>query len=160
MPDCFISYSSADKDFATAVYHDLREHGLEVFMAAVSLIPGDRWSDRIHDALSKSKWVIFLASRAACTSPYVQQEVGRALDGSKRLIPVVWEMAPHELPGWVNQFQALDIRGLTPPQIREQVFGIAGRIREDKQQGAWIAAALITALIVVGVSAKPGGQGA
>lgn len=143
MPDCFISYSTQDEPFARAVHRDLAAAGLDVFMAAISLQPGDRWNERIHAALRNSPWVIFLASRAACVSPWVQQEIGRAVDGSKRLVPVVWDQAPTDLPGWVSQHQALDVRLMQPEEIRQRVLVIAQRIKADKVRGLLIAGGLV-----------------
>lgn len=150
MPDCFISYSSQDAAFAAAVHRDMTTHGVSTFMAAISLRPGDRWSERIHEALRDSDWVVLLASRAACASPYVQQEVGRAVDGTKKLIPVVWDMAPADLPGWANQHQAVDIRGATPEQIQARIIAIARQISQDKAKGMLIAASLLAGLFVWG----------
>ena len=147
MPDCFISYSSNDQRFATAVYRDLTAHGLSVFMAKISLEPGDRWAAEVLQALAQSTWVIFLASKTACASPYVQQEIGGALITQKKLIPVVWQMAPSELPGWVNQVQALDIRNLTPAQIQARIVDLARRMKATRDKGVLIAAALVAGFI-------------
>ena len=147
MPDCFISYSSNDERFATAVHRDLTARGLSVFMAKISLNPGDRWAAEILQALAQSTWVIFLASKAACASPYVQQEIGGALITQKRLIPVVWQMAPSELPGWVNQVQALDIRNQTPAQMQARIIDLAQRMKATKDKGFLIGAALVAGFI-------------
>jgi hypothetical protein len=147
MPDCFISYSTKDDAFARSVHTNLTAHGLDTFMAGISLQPGDPWSETIRTALRASGWIIFLASRAACKSPHVQQELGSALDGSKRLIPVVWDMEPTELPGWVNQHQALDLRSSTPLQIHERITAIAARIKQDKNRGLLIGGSLVAGLI-------------
>lgn len=147
MADCFISYSTIDVRFARAVHGDLTAHGLSVFMAKISLNSGDRWGTRILRELAQSTWVIFLASKAACASPYVQQEIGAALITQKKLIPVVWQMAPSDLPGWVNQVQALDIRNQTPVQIRAQIIDLARRIRAGKDKGILIGAALVGGFI-------------
>ena len=147
MPDCFISYSTNDEPFAIAVHRDLTAHGLSVFTAKISLRPGDCWSERTLEALKQSTWVIFLASKSACSSPYVQQEIGGALIAQKKLIPVVWQMAPADLPGWLNQTQALDIRNQTPAQIRTRIIALAEQMRATKQQGALIGAALVGAFI-------------
>jgi hypothetical protein len=149
MPDCFISYSTTDEPFARAVYRDLTTQSLDVFMAGISIQPGEKWSERIRGALHDSKWVIFLASKAACASPWVQQEIGSATDGTKTLVPVVWDMPPTELPAWANQHQALDIRGLTPPQIQARILEIARRIKSDKTTGLLIAGGLLGALFVL-----------
>lgn len=146
MPDCFVSYSSKDLPFATAVHRDLTAQGVDTFLAAISLRPGDSWTPVIHEALRQSSWVILLASRAACASAYVQQEIGRALGGNKKLIPVVWDMAPEELPGWLNQVHALDIRRSTPAQIQQRILEIAAWIKEDKARGMLVGGALLAGL--------------
>lgn len=143
MYDCFISYSSNDERFAAAVYKDLSVHGLSVFMAKISLKPGDRWAPETLKALKNSTWVIFLASKAACRSSYVQQEIGGALITKKQLIPVVWEMPPSKLPGWVNQIQALDIRNLRPQEIRARIIDLARQLKASKEKGVLIGAALV-----------------
>ena len=147
MPDCFISYSSNDERFATAVHQDLTAHGLSVFMAKISLKPGDRWAGKVLQALAQSTWVIFLASKAACASPYVQQEIGGALIAQKRLIPVVWQMAPSELPGWINQVQARDIRNQTPAEIQARIIDLAQQMKATKDKGFLIGAALVAGFI-------------
>jgi hypothetical protein len=143
VPDCFISYSSKDAAFATAVHEDLTAHGLEVFMAGISLQPGDRWSAEVHRALANSKWVIFLASQAACASKYVEQEIGGALLTKKDLIPVVWDMDPGDLPGWTNQIHALDVRRQSPEQIQAQIQALARRLKSSKDKGFLIGAGLV-----------------
>lgn len=150
MPDCFINYSNNsnnDERFAKAIYQDLTAHGLSVFMAKISLKSGDRWTTKTLQALAQSTWVIFLASKAACASPYVQQEIGGALITQKKLIPVVWEMAPSELPGWVNQVQALDIRNQTSAQMQARIIDLAQQIKATKDTGVLIGAALVAGFI-------------
>ena len=112
MPDCFISYSNTDQEFAKSVHSELEKHTITAFMASVSLQPGQDWSKEIMENLRNSKWVILLASRAACSSEFVNQEIGVALHNAKNLIPIVWDMAPSKLPGWAKDVQAIDIRQL------------------------------------------------
>lgn len=149
MADCFLSYSTVDAAFAGAVHRELTAQGLDVFMAGISLQPGDRWSERIRSALDSSGWVVFLASRAACASPWVQQEIGGALNAPKTLVPVVWDMSPSDLPAWAGQRQALDIRGLTAPQIQAQIVEIAARIKQGKSKGLLIAGAVVAAFFLL-----------
>ena len=52
----------------------------------------------------------------------------------KKLIPVVWQMAPSELPGWVNQIQALDIRNETPAQIQARIINLAQQMKAIKDK--------------------------
>jgi hypothetical protein len=151
MADCFISYSSRDRKFAETICGFISGDGLDVFMADLSLRPGDDWASEVLQTLRETEWVLFLASKAACESAYVQQEIGGAILTDKKLIPIVWNMSPSELPGWVNKTQALDIRGLKIPEVKEKVLEIAKRIKGKPYYGIVIALGIIAALMWVGV---------
>ncbi len=148
MPDCFISYSSLDEKLARFVAAQLQAQNITVFMASMSIMPGQNWSEEILNNLRSSSCVIFLASRNACQSPYVLQETGGALAMEKRLVPIVWDMDPSELPGWINQKQVIDIRGYTIQDLAIKVQEIARQIRADKNQGV-----LVVGLIALGIFA-------
>lgn len=149
MPDIFISYSSKDAAFAEAICRHLRQESLEVFLAGISLVPGQRWTPQILDNLKSAPWVIFLASRAACSSSYVQQELGAALISGKKIVPIVWDMSPSELPGWISQFHALNIAGAPVERIRVEITNVAQQVKADKRNGLLVAGALLFALFVL-----------
>ena len=150
MPDCFISYSSTDQEFAKSVHSELEKHTITTFMASVSLQPGQDWSKEIMENLRNSKWVILLASRAACSSEFVNQEIGVALHNAKNLIPIVWDMAPSKLPGWAKGVQAIDMsRKQTVGELQREIASIAQRIKQDKNQGLLIIGAIFLALFVL-----------
>lgn len=147
MFDCFISYSFTDERFAIDVNNLHKQLGLKPFMAQLSLQPGQQWSSEITQALQQSPWVIFLASRAACASHSVQQEVGGAVFGNKKLVPVIWDIKPEELPGWTKEYQVLDLRGLTDEAATSAIQSIAEKIQADKHEGILIGVALLAGLI-------------
>ena len=149
MPDCFISFSSRDEPIAKEVFSILTSHNVTVFLAPLSLGPGDRWSEEIKSQLRQSSWVIFLASSDACASSYAQQEIGMAIALGKRLVPVVWDMAPSQLPGWLKEVQALDLRGLTIDNANDRLAQIAKGIQEEKAKlFAFVVGAIFLALLV------------
>jgi len=150
MPDCFISYSKQDKRLAEAVKTEMEKLKIKVFMASASLQPGQNWSAEILNNLKRSNWVILLASRSACTSAFVNQEVGGALLTSKKLVPIVWDMDPSDLPGWAKEVQAVDLRNSTMVDLQRQVASIATQIRQGKQQGLFIVGAIILAVWALG----------
>lgn|SRR5574341_265104 len=152
MPDCFLSYSSHDQRFAAFVRDELARHNVSTFMASASLQPGQRWSREILSKLAASNWVVVLASRAAATSAYMNQEIGGALLTPKSLVPIVWDMNPSELPGWLNEFQAIDLRGSTLPALQQHIASIAARIKQQKALGYTILGALALGLIILGTS--------
>jgi hypothetical protein len=147
LPDCFISYTQSDDWFARLVHAELTRHGLDVFLAPISIRPGERWSPAVWSNLQASPWVILLASRASSASAHVQQECGAAMMAGKTIIPVVWEISPAELPGWLNTRQALDLRGATVGQIAERLAAIARPIQTDKAVGRLIGLGLIYAFL-------------
>lgn len=147
MLDVFISYSTKDENIAQFMHKHLMAEGIRTFLASVSIQPGTQWSPEILDNLRASNWVFFLASRNACQSPYVQQELGGALLTNKKIVPIVWDMPPSELPGWIKDFQALNLSGVTIDQAREKVSGIAEKIKSDKFVGGLAVATLIGALV-------------
>lgn len=151
MPDCFISYSNQDEKIARFVNSELQRLGVSSFMASASLQPGQHWSPEIMNNLRSSKWVILLASRAAVTSAFVNQEIGGALISSKVLIPIVWDINPGELPGWARSVQAIDLRGSSMVGLQNQVAAIAGRINQAKTKSLLIAAgAVLLGIFVFG----------
>lgn len=147
MPDVFISYSSKDEKLAQFMHRHLATEGIDTFLASVSIAPGKEWNSEILTNLKSSNWVFFLASKHACTSPFVQQELGGALLTDKKIVPIVWDMSPTELPGWISKYQALNLAGTTIDQAKERISEIASKIKSDKLIGNLVVAALIGGII-------------
>ena len=147
--DCFISYSSKDSGIARSVSSLLTTLGISSFMAEVSLAPGDQWTEEIWENLRASGTVVFLASADSCKSAFVQQELGGAQYASKKIIPVVWDMPPADLPGWLNRTHALDIGGADQFAAADK---LAAALASAKQ-GKWDVQKVILAIVAVAVLA-------
>ena len=145
MPYCFISYSDQDKPIAEFIYNEICRLNFTAYKAKVSLEPGEKWSQRTLRKLKNSEWVIFLASRRACSSTVENPEVGDALLASKNLVPIVWDMDPSELPEWAKGTKALDFRGSTIQELHNQVAEIADLNNQDKLSGLRILSIVILA---------------
>jgi hypothetical protein len=150
--DIFISYSTKDEPIARFLHQHLTNEGMGVFLASASLQPGQKWSQEVLNALRTSPWVLFLASRAACSSPWVQQELGAALISNKTLVPIVWDMPPSELPGWTAHYQTVDFGRASLDEVKSQMTGIAQRIKVNKAQGLLIAGLIFASLFALGSS--------
>lgn len=150
MADIFISHSATDERIAKFLHQHLTSERISVFLASMSLQPGQKWSIEVLNALKSSPWVLFLASRAACASPWVQQELGAALVTQKKLVPIVWDMPPSELPGWVQHYQALNLANASLDDVKAQMTTIANRVKGDKLQGLLFGGLLLAALIALG----------
>lgn len=149
MPDCFISYSSQDTELANFVHSELARHRVDAFMASASLQPGQHWSPTILNNLRSANWVILLASRAAVSSVFVNQEIGGALINSKVLIPIIWDISPNELPGWARNVQAIDLRE-SMLGLPNQVAAIANRINQKKTRDLLILVGIVGLGILIG----------
>jgi hypothetical protein len=146
--DCFISYTQPDARFARELAVFLRARRLSVFLAELSIEPGANWSQTVRAALSGSTWVLFLASRASCSSPAVQQEVGGAVFGRKKLVPIVWDMNPGELPAWAREYEALDLRAKDTAGVLADVEALARQVHSRKAVARFIAVALLATLAI------------
>jgi hypothetical protein len=144
MPDIFISYSSADSKDARKIYDWLSKKGVNVFLAEVCLEGGDAWDEKIKKNLREANNFIFLASRKACASQSVNQEIGMAIrDNNKNVIPVVWDMPPTELPGFLKcNTQAVDMRGKDPQVLLAALNRTVTKVKKDKAI-AWIIVLLL-----------------
>lgn len=154
MAAVFISYSLRDKDLAETVYKLLISQGVDVFMAHLSLKPGDHWPTEIFNKLNACSWVIVLASKNAFVSNYVIKEINMALAKNKKIIPIVWDCDPAELPKPLNAIQTLDLRNSSFEKLQSEIAMIAKKIHSDKQVGFLLVGALITGLLLLAKKGK------
>ena len=150
MADVFISHAAADLPLAEFLHRHLSQEGLSVYLASVSMPPGERWMPNIMDNLRNSTWVLCLASRSACSSPWVMQEMGDAIAGNKKLIPIIWDQEPEALPGWMKQYQAVNIAGQVQEEAKTAISKIADAIKTEKQKGLVILGLLVAGLFAFG----------
>lgn len=149
MTDVFISHAQADLPLAEFLHRHLTQEGLSVFLASVSMNPGEQWMPAIMNNLRSSTWVICLASRAACESRWVMQEMGAAIGANKKLVPIVWDIPADGLPGWMRQYQAVNL-GASHEEAKASIGRIAEAIKADKQKGLAILALVFAGLMIWG----------
>ena len=106
--DVFLSYSAKDKEWVKAFSSELKKSGLDAWFDAAQLAPGERWRDRVQDALRESRFLIAIVSPSSIHSPWTFFEIGAAVADHKRIIPVLtggvdWG----DLPSPLTQFQGL-----------------------------------------------------
>ena len=116
----FLCHSSGDKPAVRALYHRLRDEGVEPWLDEEDLVAGQLWEQEIPKAVTNSDIVIVCLSRTSITkSGYIQKEIKRALDvaeeqpeGTIYIIPLKLEeievdRIPQQLRSyhWVNFFE-------------------------------------------------------
>lgn len=106
-PSVFISYVSEDKSRAEELSRILHEEGVEPWIDKEGLRAGDRWNDRLEDAISTDvDFFVVLQSKAMAhrRESYVHLEVSRALErqkkrppGSRFIFPLIMDEREHRL---------------------------------------------------------------
>ncbi len=120
----FLSYSRQQLYFAESLTLRLQGTGHEVWFDLQQLKPGIDWQIGIQEGLKNCDSVVFVASRAAVASPYVQIEWEHALADRKPVYVVVFEdcVLPPEL---VNAATILDFRRNFDYKLKQLLAAIA-----------------------------------
>lgn len=141
MPHVFISYSSKDGEIARQLHLFLKCAGAEPFLAEIDLQPGTKWKESILENLRRSQWVFFLATPNSCKSQAVAHEIGASLVLNKKFIPLMLEVSPRDLPDWVDDTQAVDLKDSS--KVMSLIEGVGNTIKSDKFWTGIIVAGLI-----------------
>lgn len=83
--DVFISYCSAQREYADCLRKMLTERGVKCWMAPYSIPTGSSYQTEIPSALSNTPNVLLVLSKEAETSRWVQKEWCKK-NGAKRVI--------------------------------------------------------------------------
>lgn len=86
--DLFISYCSAQREYADCLRKMLTDRGIRCWMAPYSIPTGSSYQAEIPAALSNIPNVLLILSKEAEASRWVQKEVGCAIGARHKLIPV------------------------------------------------------------------------
>lgn len=128
----YISYSHGDKPWVSEFVSALRAGGVDPWYADAELAPGDRWADKVQDALRKSDTLIVVLSPRHLTSPWVSFELGAAIADKKRIVPVLTEnLDIGQIPAPLRLYQML--RAKSPQEAGQRVAeALESRTRDHK----------------------------
>jgi hypothetical protein len=87
----FISYSRVDTEFVTRLINDLSRQGLNIWMDQRNIGAGQRWDSIIQDALESCDIFMIVLSKYSVESENVLDELSFAINGNKRIIPILLE---------------------------------------------------------------------
>jgi hypothetical protein len=94
----FISHSHQDSWVAQRIAQDLKDRGVEVFMAEKNIITGEHIDKAIKNGIAKSDHLLLLISPASLRSNWIFIETGMALALNKTLIPILLNVGENEVP--------------------------------------------------------------
>ena len=101
--EIFLSHSSEDHTFATAVADTIRQHGIPVWYAPTNMIGAQEWQDEIGLALRRCDWFAVILSPNSVESMWVKRELQYALHQrrfEKRIVPILYRSCDLEILSW------------------------------------------------------------
>ena len=81
---CFISYATVDEEFVERLYADLQVRGVRCWFAPEDLKIGDRFRQRIDDAIRLHDKLLMVLSKHSVKSTWVREEVESCLEREHR----------------------------------------------------------------------------
>lgn len=104
----FVSHSSQDKHNISLIERVLESTGMKAWVDRNAILGGDKFPERIHDAIQQTDCVILLWSEAASRSDWVPKEIRTGLDANRRIIPC--RLDGTDLPEVISDLHAVDLR--------------------------------------------------
>ncbi|WP_400765802.1 toll/interleukin-1 receptor domain-containing protein [Methylosinus sporium] len=112
----FVSYASPDRHRVLPIADWLEQQGLNIWMDAKRLMPGQNWDFEINRALDKSCIIlIFISSNSIDRRGYIQKELRAALDKAKEkliddiyIIPIIIDI-DLDIPEQLRHIQCIRI---------------------------------------------------
>src|SRR4029079_182253 len=82
---CFISYSTANQNFANRLYADLQARGVRCWFAPHDMRGGKRIHDQVDEAIRVYDRLLLILSSESMSSRWVKTEIEKARDKEVRL---------------------------------------------------------------------------
>lgn len=89
MSDVFISYSRRDLGFVAELSAHLEGEELDVWVDVEGLYAGEEFWPEVAKAIDAAVAVVFVITPDSVASRFCQREIQRAVDGGKRIVPVL-----------------------------------------------------------------------
>jgi hypothetical protein len=107
--------------------------------------------DEVFRNLREASYVFFIASKAACESPAVQQELGAALSQGKAVLPILTDIEQSELPVWTKDHQAINLNDC-PERLGELTNQLGEQVRNDKFWNGILVGGVVAGLLMMAAS--------
>jgi TIR domain-containing protein len=120
----FISYSRKQLYFAESIVLKLQQAGFEIWFDLQKLEPGVHWANALAEGYGNCERLVFIASKAALQSPYVQVEWETALRNGREVIVVLTE--PVTLPESLKNCAVYDASARFDPTLQDLIRYLRG----------------------------------
>ncbi len=122
----FLSYSDQDREWVSQFVSALREAGIAALFDVSDIPVGERWDLEIQKALRESSTLIVILSQGSLKNPNIFFELGAAVAGEKRVIPIlIGDVDVREIPLNLARIQLL-----RQPSPTEAAKRVAAALRE------------------------------
>lgn len=120
----FLSYAYDELPFVRSVAGELRKRGVDTGFETREIGPTDLLSEQLGDALrSSSALVVFIGGSA--DSPWMNFEIGAALEQSKTVLPVFLSQEAREAaPSLIREFHGIDASHLKPDEVAVEIADV------------------------------------
>jgi hypothetical protein len=93
--DVFISHAHGDEPWASKFFDELKSQGVHAWFDKADIAWGERWSDKIEQALREAPVIVVLVSPDYMNSASAVFELGAAVGGNKKIIPIATQKIEH-----------------------------------------------------------------
>lgn len=106
--ELFIAYAAKDRLWAERLNAALREAGIHTWMDA-DLRPGEPWKEITEQALRDCDTMVIILTVDSVSSPWAMFELGAAVAGNKRIIPLLPEPLDRSaMPPLIGRYRFLE----------------------------------------------------
>jgi hypothetical protein len=127
--DIFLSYAHADQKIVEPLVKTLRLGGNRVFVDAEEIQPGDKWAERIEQAIHSCRTFVILGCCHSRDSEYVAKELYLAVEKGKRVVPM--KLCSSGDFGLLSNYQWIDYSNVTN-------HGCHSACGSEESQGRWL----------------------
>ncbi len=99
----FLSYASADRDFATRLTNNLLKYHVDVWLDIYRVEPGKSWARQIGEALDSCEIMLLILSPTSVASENVEDEWNYFLDQKKTTVSILYQ--PCKIPYRLSKLQ-------------------------------------------------------
>lgn len=120
MNKIFVSHSSKNESFIKKLKDYFPERDYLIWVSFDNIRPGENFDDAIIKNLKDCDCIIFILTKEALKSDYVNQEIGYALAFEKEIVPVIENF--DNLPGFLKRKRALKLYIRSPKQTYLEIL--------------------------------------